>query len=32
MQRRFWASTGAKDEAYDDTRYAVDLAAPDNRC
>lgn len=32
MQRRFWASTGVKDEAYDDTRYAVDLAAPDSRC
>ena len=24
-----WASTGVKDKAYDDTRYVVELAAPD---
>ena len=29
MQRLLWASTGVKDEAYDDTRYVVELAAPD---
>jgi transaldolase len=29
MQRLLWASTGVKDRAYDDTRYVVDLAAPD---
>jgi transaldolase len=29
MQRLLWASTGVKDKAYDDTRYVVDLAAPD---
>ena len=28
MQRLLWASTGVKDKAYDDTRYVVDLAAP----
>ena len=25
----FWASTGVKDKAYDDTRYVVDLASAD---
>nr|WP_284424133.1 transaldolase [Bradyrhizobium sp. SSBR45G] len=29
MQRLLWASTGVKDKAYDDTRYVIDLAAPD---
>ena len=29
MQRLLWASVGVKDKAYDDTRYVVDLAAPD---
>jgi len=29
MQRLLWASTGVKDKTYDDTRYVVDLAAPD---
>jgi transaldolase len=29
MQRLLWASTGVKDKAYDDTRYVVDLVAPD---
>jgi transaldolase len=29
MQRLLWASTGVKDKAYDDTRYVVDLAAPE---
>jgi transaldolase len=29
MQRLLWASTGVKDKAYSDTRYVVDLAAPD---
>jgi len=29
MQRLLWASTGVKDRAYDDTRYVVELAAPD---
>ena len=29
MQRLLWASTGVKDKAYDDTRYVVELAAPD---
>ncbi len=28
MQRILWASTGVKDKAYDDTRYVVELAAP----
>jgi len=28
MQRPLWASTGVKDPAYDDTRYVVDLIAP----
>jgi transaldolase len=28
MQRLLWASTGVKDKAYDDTRYVVNLAAP----
>jgi len=28
-QRLLWASTGVKDKAFDDTRYVVDLAAPD---
>ncbi|MEV4448008.1 transaldolase [Streptomyces mirabilis] len=28
-QRPLWASTGVKDPAYDDTRYVVELAAPD---
>lgn len=27
-QRPLWASTGVKDPAYDDTRYVVDLIAP----
>jgi transaldolase len=29
MQRLLWASTGVKDKAYNDTRYVVELAAPD---
>jgi transaldolase len=29
MQRLLWASTGVKDKAYEDTRYVVELAAPD---
>ncbi len=29
MQRLLWASTGVKDKTYDDTRYVVDLVAPD---
>lgn len=29
MQRLLWASTGVKDKAYDDTRYVIDLVAPD---
>ena len=29
MQRLLWASTGVKDPSYDDTRYVVELAAPD---
>jgi len=29
VQRPLWASTGVKDPAYDDTRYVVDLVAPD---
>ena len=29
MQRLLWASTGVKDKSYDDTRYVVDLVAPD---
>lgn len=28
-QRPLWASTGVKDAAYDDTRYVVELIAPD---
>ncbi len=28
-QRPLWASTGVKDPAYDDTRYVVELVAPD---
>ncbi len=28
IQRPLWASTGVKDLAYDDTRYVVELAAP----
>jgi transaldolase len=28
-QRLLWASTGVKDPAYDDTRYVMDLVAPD---
>ncbi|MDA2962953.1 MAG: transaldolase [Actinomycetota bacterium] len=28
-QRPLWASTGVKDPAYDDTRYVVELTAPD---
>jgi transaldolase len=28
-QRLLWASTGVKDPAYEDTRYVVDLVAPD---
>ena len=27
-QRPLWASTGVKDPAYDDTRYVIDLVAP----
>ena len=29
LQRLLWASTGVKDKALDDTRYVVDLVAPD---
>ncbi|WP_111765580.1 transaldolase [Nakamurella deserti] len=29
-QRPLWASTGVKDPAYDDTRYVVELVAPDS--
>ncbi len=29
LQRLLWASTGVKDKAFDDTRYVVDLVAPD---
>jgi len=29
MQRLLWASTGVKDKAYEDTRYVIELAAPD---
>jgi len=29
VQRPLWASTGVKDPAYDDTRYVVDLVAPE---
>ncbi len=29
LQRLLWASTGVKDKAYDDTRYVVELVAPD---
>jgi transaldolase len=29
MQRPLWASTGVKDPAYDDTRYVMNLIAPD---
>jgi transaldolase len=29
LQRLLWASTGVKDKSYDDTRYVVELAAPD---
>jgi len=28
-QSQLWASTGVKDKAFDDTRYVVDLVAPD---
>lgn len=28
MQRPLWASTGVKDPAYDDTRYVIELIAP----
>jgi hypothetical protein len=28
-QRLLWASTGVKDKAFGDTRYVVDLVAPD---
>jgi transaldolase len=28
MQRPLWASTGVKDPAYDDTRYVMELVAP----
>ena len=28
VQRPLWASTGVKDSAYDDTRYVVELVAP----
>ena len=28
-QRLLWASTGVKDKAFDETRYVVDLVAPD---
>lgn len=29
VQRPLWASTGVKDPSYDDTRYVVDLVAPE---
>ena len=29
MQRPLWASTGVKDPAYEDTRYVIELIAPD---
>ena len=29
MQRLLWASTGVKDKRFDDTRYVVELVAPD---
>lgn len=29
VQRPLWASTGVKDPAYDDTRYVIELVAPD---
>ena len=29
MQRLLWASTGVKDERFEDTRYVVELVAPD---
>lgn len=29
VQRPLWASTGVKDPSYDDTRYVVELVAPD---
>ncbi|MGN6597668.1 MAG: transaldolase [Actinomycetes bacterium] len=29
VQRPLWASTGVKDPSYEDTRYVVDLVAPD---
>ncbi len=29
IQRPLWASTGVKDKTYDDTRYVIDLMAPD---
>ncbi len=29
MQRPLWASTGVKDPSYDDTRYVMELIAPD---
>lgn len=29
IQRPLWASTGVKDPAYDDTRYVIELVAPD---
>jgi transaldolase len=29
MQRPLWASTGVKDPTYDDTRYVMELIAPD---
>jgi transaldolase len=29
LQRLLWASTGVKDKAFEDTRYVVDLVAPD---
>lgn len=29
VQRPLWASTGVKDPTYDDTRYVVELVAPD---
>jgi transaldolase len=30
MQRILWASTGVKDKTYEDTRYVVELAAPNS--
>jgi len=29
MQRLLWASTGVKDKAFEDTRYVIELVAPD---